>query len=341
MICKIGAKRSNDPGALIAYLFGPGKANEHVNPRTVAGSAHYPGAGKTAAPQVTADLRAIQRLWPDVKFPGGHVWHCSLSLGADEGVLPDSKWAAIADDFMQRMDFTGSGRSPVRWTAVHHGPSEAGNDHVHLVVNLVREDGTKVNIWRDMVRSQKVLQELEQQHGLSVLQSRAAGVRSVPYTAAEVARSRATGKPIERVELERIVRASAAAAPDEAAFVRLLRGSGVTVRPYPPQGAVTGYSVGLPPPADLPPRFFQGGELARDLTLPKLRANWSSSPVSTSVAEVAWRHGGPAVPVARPAVVASGIPVAPDALARALDDLRPARSGSAHSNAGPARRAVA
>ena len=31
----------------------------------------------------------------------------------------------------------------VRWVAVHHGKSTAGNDHIHLVANLVREDGGK------------------------------------------------------------------------------------------------------------------------------------------------------------------------------------------------------
>ena len=32
--------------------------------------------------------------------------------------------------------------------AVRHGVSRAGNDHIHIAVNLVREDGTKASVWR-------------------------------------------------------------------------------------------------------------------------------------------------------------------------------------------------
>lgn len=321
MISKIGAKRSNDPGVLINYLFGPGRANEHINQRTVAGSVHFPGQGVQACTQVVRDLRAPQRMWRDVKFPGGHIWHCSLSLAAAEGALSEAQWAGIANDFMAGMEFTGQGRAAVRWTAVHHGPSAAGNDHIHIVVNLVREDGTKVNIWQDMPRSQRVVQELEQKYGLRTLASRTAGVGNVPYTGGEVARSRATGRPIERVELERIVRATASASASEAEFVRRLRESGVVVRPFPPSGRVSGYSVGMPSVDGQPSLFFSGGKLARDLTLPKLRAMWTQSAADDAQAQLEWRRGAPGRPVVRTPVEVSGVPATPDALARALDDL--------------------
>jgi hypothetical protein len=39
----------------------------------------------------------------DVK--GGHVWHASLSLRAEEGIRTDQEWAAIAQDFVSAMGF--------------------------------------------------------------------------------------------------------------------------------------------------------------------------------------------------------------------------------------------
>jgi hypothetical protein len=54
----------------------------------------------------------------DVEAKGGHVWHCSSSLRADEGTLTDEQWAAIANDFVRAMEF-----APCRWGAVRHGLS--------------------------------------------------------------------------------------------------------------------------------------------------------------------------------------------------------------------------
>ncbi|MDQ2760156.1 MAG: hypothetical protein M3Y17_06905 [Actinomycetota bacterium] len=79
----------------------------------------------------------------------------------------------------------GEGKAACRWVALRHGISNAGNDHLHVVVPLVREDGTKASTWND--------------------------------------------RPRER--LERTVRACAAAAGDEAEFVRRLRQGGLRVRP--------------------------------------------------------------------------------------------------------------
>jgi hypothetical protein len=71
-----------------------------------------------------------------------HVWHCSLSLHPDEPSLSDEKWRQVAEEFIEAMGFGGQ-----RWLAIRHGRSAgsdehpAGNDHVHLVVQLVDEHG--------------------------------------------------------------------------------------------------------------------------------------------------------------------------------------------------------
>jgi hypothetical protein len=55
------------------------------------------------------------------------------------------------------------------------GVSKAGNDHVHVVVGLVREDGTKASTWNDRPGAQKAAGGLERKHALVVLESRQAG----------------------------------------------------------------------------------------------------------------------------------------------------------------------
>ena len=301
MITKISPQRSGHPGRLVNYLFGPGNANEHLNPRTVAGSVHYEGAGPEIRGQVIADLHLPTVLWPKTEFPGGQIYHVALSIGANEGQLPDHKWERIAHEYMQGMGLEAPGKAPIRWTAVHHGLSSEGNDHIHLVVNLVREDGTKASIWQDRVKAQKVVAAIEQRHGLQVLQSRLTpvGAGSVPYTQTEVALARTAGRPVDRVTLERHVRAASTAAASEADFVRSLRDLGVQVRPFPQHtGTVTGYSVALLQPDGTPGTYFGGGSLARDLTLPRLRRLWPDAGGSAGQALEQWRPTGAPVPTA-------------------------------------------
>lgn len=105
------------------------------------------------------------------------VWHCPLSLRAEEGQLSDEQWGTIAQQFVDRMGFTeASGKAPCRWVAVRHGLSKNGNDHVHIAVSLVREDGTKATTHNDFKRAQELYRTLEAEHGLMPLDSRDRGM---------------------------------------------------------------------------------------------------------------------------------------------------------------------
>lgn len=293
MIVKI-ASAGADPGNLMRYLAGPGRHGEHQNQRCVAGSVESPGhLTNELANLIASDLRLTSQMHPDVSLPKGEIYHVSLSLAADEGDLTDGKWRALAEDYMRGMGYDDPAKAPMRWVAVNHGLNVKGNPHVHIVANLIREDGTKANTWQDMPRSQKLATQLEQKHGLNVLQSRiaTAGAGAVPYTAGEAGKARDQGHPIERLDLERRVRSLAVASQTEAEFVRRIRADGLLVRPYPTKGEVTGYSVGIPAPPDAKQVFFQGGRLARDLSLPRLRASWPNGGGSAATAGVEWRMG--------------------------------------------------
>jgi hypothetical protein len=107
--------------------------------------------------------------------------------------------------------------------------------------------------------------------------------RGLPgYSRAEAERARRERCPDaqpDRVVLAGRVRASAASAGSELAFVTGLQQAGVLTRPRYGKGGrseVVGYSVALQPVKKDggKPVWYGGGSLAADLTLPRLRAQW-------------------------------------------------------------------
>jgi len=206
------------------------------------------------------------------------------------------------------MGFTEvSGRAGCRWVAVRHGLSKAGNDHIHIAVNLVREDGTKASIHHDYSRAQSIARQLEQSQGLQLLESRGSdmAMRGERPGEREIANRRGDDT-VAAVRLERSVRAAAAASLDEGEFVRRLHQAGVLVRPRfaaDRDDVVAGYSVALRPRnRDETIVWHGGGRLARDLTLPRLRDGWPDTPQSAQAGvdewQATWRNPMRYAPVA-------------------------------------------
>ncbi|WP_125778257.1 relaxase/mobilization nuclease domain-containing protein [Antribacter gilvus] len=366
--------RGDRMAGLMVYLVGPGRHNEHENPHLVAGTdalmtwyddnelerdnalaiaRHLDKPRTVYGTEVTTGVYERQEVGRDthgrpryknvrVGEKQAHVWHCSLSLRADEGELTDQQWGDIARDFITAMGFDDNEgtKAACRWAAVRHGTSTAGNDHVHIVVNLVREDGTKASTHKDFYRAQQAARALEITHGLERLESSlgAEPTATRGYTPAEhrraevVAQSAARARVekangegawdrldsaerqrrmaaeirlnVPRVVLARKVRAASTAAADEAEFVRRVRRMGLLIRPRFAEGhqdVVTGYSVAERPktPGERPV-WFGGGNLARDLTLPRLRNEWPDDPTTATAAaaewHAAWRGHRPVAP---------------------------------------------
>lgn len=326
--------RGDRMAGLMTYLVGPGRSNEHTDPHLVAGDPallawHDDDELTRDAGLAIARHLDRPRSAYDVEVKGGHVWHCSLSLRADEGALTDQQWGAIAGDFITAMGFDDNEgtKAPCRWAAVRHGVSANGNDHVHIAVNLVREDGTKASIHNDFARAQSATRAIEVKHGLEELESVRAERATRGYNPAEreaQARARARAKHERRrtrlgeglpawdtlsgpdrqariaAELRTDqpryllalkVRAAATASDSEAEFVRRLRRSGLLVRPRYASGrtdVVTGYTVAQRPEAGERPIWYGGGNLARDLALPRLRDGWPDTPTGASEAVAEW-----------------------------------------------------
>lgn len=312
---------------LMNYLAGPGRANEHSNPHLVAGSSVIMrrwGAWDELSPAQAYEIaRWVDQFMVENKVrPVGdkrvfnqetgrreslkdgkanHVWHCSLSLHPDEGPLGDEAWQAIANDFMDQMGFTGAdGKAECRWVAINHGTAKNGGDHIHIMANIVRADGTKWSRWQDQPRVQRACNALEHRYGLRIIESRehARGARA--DSAADLRASERQGRRrTNRDVLEHRVRACAVASTSELDFLLRLREVGVKARPRFAPGrtdVVTGYWVGLHAPAGQRTQWYGGGRLARDLTLPRLRARWPDTPHSAQQAVDAWRQAWRGMP---------------------------------------------
>lgn len=286
---------------LLEYLFGEGRHEEHTNQHIVAAwDSSYLGAGSPAdmfeRGLLAAEMDAPRRIH-GVDPPKGHVYHVPISLHANDGQLTDEQWREIAEYAAAQLGFTEApGRAAVPWVAVRHGLSANGNDHIHLVATLIREDGRIAETHRDFLTWSGIRQEMESRFNLTRTRSKGAGMPGL--TRGEMAKSDREGRhePPRRT-LARTVRAAATAARDEADFIRRVRKAGVLIRPRWEQGGqtnVVGYSVALKPKTDKErPIWYGGGKLAEDLTIDEVRARWNA-PNSEQKADAhrEWRPRG-------------------------------------------------
>lgn len=282
MIAKV--TRGASGRALIRYLFGPGRANEHTDQRVVtSGIVVGVDEGRMLSSAEIADLGMALDAANETHGTdpaGGHIWHLSLSLRAGDRQLTDDQWAEIADKAVRAVGLEREGLQPTAWVAIGHGTSATGNRHIHIAASLVRENGVGVNLWQSKRTLSRVCHEMESDFGLAVIEGRS-GKGMPGLTRAELERTaRQQRAEPPRMTLARMVREASVASFGEAEFVRRLRGSGVLVRARFETGgkvAVVGYSVALRTDSDGKPIWFGGGKLARDLTLPNLRQLWESS----------------------------------------------------------------
>ncbi|MCP2337950.1 hypothetical protein [Actinomadura rupiterrae] len=266
------------------YLFGPGTNGEHRDVHLVAG---FDEPRQLEPPQRPDGSRDISRLDALLTHPmkllgerNYHkpIWHLPLRAAPEDPILSDSQWARIAEQVMDRVGLAPDGDpDAVRWIAVRHA-----DDHIHLVATLARLDGVRPEVWNDAHLIRAGCREAEDELGL---RRTAPADRTAPRraTRGEQEKARRNGQAEDpRSVLRRHVQEAAAAARSESEFYELLSGAGVLVRHrYSQQSSdqVTGYAVALPDyrTAAGSPVWYGGGKLAADLTLPKLRARWSSA----------------------------------------------------------------
>jgi hypothetical protein len=282
---------------LMSYLVRQGRAHEeHTNPHIVGGHPSIIEFRDHEELRVMDALKVADTLSvPEKTYTGRGkgptVWHCSLSLNPGEPPLSDQEWAEIAERFVAEMGFTGKpGLTDCRWVAVHHGLASGERDHIHIAVSLVRGPRRKASYKDDHKRAQARCRELERDYGLIELESAKHGSTTRGNNQGELARAKRAGAPeTDRERLERLVRATAVKAGNEAEFVQLLRNDkrllvGARFAAGSRQ-VVEGYSVALVPRKGEAKTWYGnakklkygGRKLAHDLSLPQLRLKWAAA----------------------------------------------------------------
>ena len=192
-------------------------------------------------------------------------------------MLSDDEWAAIAHDVMHRTGLSPYGQEDeaVRWVAVRHG-----EDHIHLVAMLARQDGGKPSLSWERYKVRAACLAAEQRYGL---RSTAPADRTAARCPTRAENEKAARRGLDeapRVTLRRQVTTAAAAAGSEHEFFACMDQAGMLVRKrfsVKSPGQITGYSVALPGDItkDGGPVWYGGGKLAADLSWPKLRQRWA------------------------------------------------------------------
>ena len=288
VIGKISTPRGEHVEPLLYYLFGPGRHEEHTDPHIVAGWRHPASLepplrpdGKRDFAQLAGLLKQPQAALGERGYPRP-VWHCSMRAAPDDRMLSDDEWAAIAHEVMHRTGLSPYGQEDeaVRWIAVRHG-----DDHIHLVAMLARQDGGKPSLSWERYKVRAACLAAEQRYGLrSTAPADRTAARRPTRGENEKAARRGLGEA-PRITLRRQVTTAAAAAGSEHEFFARLDQAGVLVRKrfsVKSPGQVTGYSVALPGDTtkDGGPVWYGGGKLAADLSWPKLRQRWTSHRVT-------------------------------------------------------------
>lgn len=110
--------------------------------------------------EMTADFNAQRKMNPGL---GQAVWHTSISFKAEEAARLDAeKMKSIAQDWIRGMNLDKTQYAVIR----HH---DTDHPHFHIIANRVANDGQTISDSHNYARSQTLLRQLEQKHGLTVV----------------------------------------------------------------------------------------------------------------------------------------------------------------------------
>ena len=282
-------RRGTSVSWLLRYLFNPRPGGEHHNPHIVAAWAHATTGnladlqpprkpnGRYDLQLLTFQLECVVRAARILYHPPAKlVWHCSIHNHPDDPVLSDQQWEHIATEIMHAVGLAPHDDiDAVRWIGIRHA-----DNHIHIVATMIRQDGRTAWAWGDYRNVQAACRELEKHHGLH--QVGLAPTARRPKATEFHKANRQDHDEVPRDQLREHVRVAAKAAGGLQDFAHRLHAAGLRIRlrtngTGPDQA--TGYSVALPGnhTASGEEIWYSGGQLATDLTLPKLRRRWLSA----------------------------------------------------------------
>ncbi|WP_236630839.1 relaxase/mobilization nuclease domain-containing protein [Bifidobacterium aemilianum] len=336
--------RGSNPAGLFRYLFGKGRANEHRDQHLICSSNDLgdlfdlDGQPKDTFAEIGRRFdRRYQLLRerndpypPDrrgkknpEREPGkDRVWHCSLAIKAGDGILTDQQWERIITRYLVGMNLIDKDGKGATWMAVRHGLSKAGNDHIHIAVQLAADQW--INPWHDRVNAQATCRRMERQMPELRPIGLAAGHTRFTYQqwrqwAEWKSEHEWTGTPpwsrldpdtrqrlinqvaantMPKLSIGRLVEACAVASHSEDEFIRRVRREGLNIDPRMRKGVskgtfndpsqVIGYTITWRSKDGWTERI-PATDLGLDMTLKQLRANWSHTPQAQSLTVAEWQ----------------------------------------------------
>ncbi|MFF2041903.1 relaxase/mobilization nuclease domain-containing protein [Kitasatospora sp. NPDC058170] len=310
---------------LLAYLYGPGRRDEHTDPHLVTS---FDGFAPDPGRDVDASLKQLQSVLDmrvdqlgRARKPAKHVWHCSVRTDPNDRLLTEEEWAEVARRVVAATGIAEDGDPDgCRWVAVRHAA-----DHIHIVATTVRGDLTQARLRRDYPRAQAECRKIEKEWGLRQLNPGDGTAAKEPTNREKHKAQRLGEEDTSRQRLRDAVRQALAGARGEEEFFARLEAAGVLVnRKTGPSGDTLGYSVALVCERDSAgePVFFGGYRLAPDLTLPRIRRRLAVPLDDRAVDDQSAAHeGGGRTPGGRRSPAATARLRAADVAADALDVL--------------------
>ncbi|WP_435127755.1 relaxase/mobilization nuclease domain-containing protein [Actinacidiphila sp. bgisy144] len=282
MIAAIKPSGANTRG-LLAYLYGPGRHDEHLDPHIVAAFAALglpdPGRDENATLTELArhlDAPVALRNSEFGKPVADHVWHCPVRAAPEDRHLSDTEWADIAHRIVTAAGIAPEGDDlACRWIAVRHA-----DDHIHILATTVREDGRRPKLHGSGRRIGDACRQIEHDYGLRRLNKGDRTATRAPSQAEMHKAERLGWEQTSRAWLQDRIRAAIPHAASIEELLAYLEADDVMVTPRRgPSGDLIGYSAGRPGDLDKNGQqiYHPGGKIAPDLTLPKLRARLESS----------------------------------------------------------------
>jgi len=295
--------KGDSVNGLSAYLWGQGRRNEHDDPHLVAAWDEHLSelepellpTGKHAVGRLGSLMR--QPVDADPFAPEKFVYHLSLRTAPEDRVLSDAEWSEAARECLAETGLARPGDDGAcRWFAMRHG-----EDHIHVVVTLARQDGGRVDLFNDYRKLRAACHRIEERFEL---RSTAAADKTADYapgpkeTSARIRATRPEVRvtpprgergPTVRDVLRARVQVAVAGSNDVGEFKELLAADGVTMHSRMSEknpDQVTGVSFSLDEALggkrdknDQVIRY-SGSKLAPDLAWTKLAARWTSDPSS-------------------------------------------------------------
>lgn len=186
-------------------------------------------SGDTRA-ELAQEFKAITRQRPDIEKP---VHHVSLSAGQNDKITVE-QWNEIAEKYVERMGFRDS-----PYLVIQH--RDGKTDHIHILTSRVDLEGKVVSDWQCKNRAEKVIREIEREHGLEQVKPSREVERAAPKRG-EIERFNRTGELSAKMALQGHVEVALKDSPTATEFINRLQAVGVETIPYIKNGRATGIS---------------------------------------------------------------------------------------------------